>query len=97
MSDSNDSPAEYEIDLEKNSAAHGWRQLEERLPAAMKRCRNFLTKNPTDTINSRGKAKKLKGTLKWLYEYDVTDGDRVWYWVNKEQRIVKVEYAGPHP
>jgi len=97
MSDSNDSDAEYTIDLEKSSAACGWQQLEEQFPSAMKRCRNFLTQDPTNTIKSHGKAKKLKGKLKRLYQYDVTDADRVWYWVDKESHIVKVEYAGPHP
>jgi len=97
MSGSKDNVAEYSIDLEKNSAAHGWQQLEQQFPLAMGRCRDFLAKNPTDTIKSRGKVKKLRGSLKWLYQYDVTDNARVWYWVNKKSHIVKVEYAGPHP
>lgn len=96
MSDSKDN-AEYQIDLEKKTALHGWQQLEEQFPSAMQRCREFLTKNPINTIKSRGKAKKLKGSLKWLYQYDVTDSDRVWYWVDKQERVVKIEYAGPHP
>jgi hypothetical protein len=44
-----------------------------------------------------GKVKKLKGKLKGLLQYDVNYSDRVWYWVDRENNVVWVEYAGPHP
>ena len=97
MSSSKTSGTKYTICLEKKSAWYGWHQLKEQCPAAMERCQEFLANSPTATIKSRGKAKRLKGKLKWLIQYDITDGDRIRYWVDKEKREVKVEYAGPHP
>jgi len=44
-----------------------------------------------------GKIKKLRGKLRGLLQYSVNYSDRVQYWVDKEEGIVWVEYAGPHP
>jgi len=87
----------YQIRLEKSSAERGWHSLEEEFPAAMERCRQFLEEMPTNFLMSHGKAKRLKGKLKWLLQYDVTDSARIRYRVDKNDRIVYVEYAGPHP
>ena len=90
-------PGKYQIKLEKSSAERGWHSLEEEFPEAMAKCRHFLEEMPTNFLMSHGKAKRLKGKLKWLSQYDVTDSARVRYWVDKNDRIVYVEYAGPHP
>lgn len=90
-------PGKYQIKLEKSSAERGWHSLEEEFPGAMAKCRHFLEEMPTNFLMSHGKAKRLKGKLKWLSQYDVTDSARVRYWVDKNDRIVYVEYAGPHP
>ena len=89
-------PGKYQIKLEKSSAEGGWHSLEEEFPGAMKRCRQFLEEMPTNFFMSHGKAKRLKGKLKWLSQYDVTDSARVRYWVDKNDKIVYVEYAGLH-
>ncbi|MDV2989077.1 MAG: hypothetical protein P3T54_02795 [Dehalogenimonas sp.] len=78
----------YAVYLEKNAVLKGWRQLESQYPEPMKRCKAFLEKSPADTINSAGKAKRLKGELKWLLQYDVTDSHRIRYWINQEARSV---------
>lgn len=41
------------------------------------------------------KTKKLSGFYHGLIQYDVSSGDRVWYWV--DGTVVRVEYAGKHP
>ena len=92
-----DKPVRYTVYLEKNSVVKGWRSLDEQYPEALKRCRAFLENSPADTVKSAGKAKRLKGDLKWLYQFDVTDSHRVRYWVDEDSRAVKVEYAGAHP
>ena len=90
-------PGKYQIKLERSSAERGWHSLEEESPSAMDKCRQFLEEMPANFLMSRGKAKRLKGKLKWLSQYDVTDSARVRYWVDKTDKIVYVEYAGPHP
>lgn len=97
MSVLTDKIGDYAVYVEKNSVLKGWKQLESLYPEPMKRCKAFLEKSPADTINSMGKAKRLKGDLKWLLQYDVTDSHRIRYWINQESRSVYVEYAGPHP
>jgi len=90
-------PSKYQIKLERSSAESGWHSLEEEFPSAMEKCRQFLEETPTNYLMSRGKAKRLRGKLKWLSQYDVTDSARVRYWVDKTTKIVYVEYAGYHP
>lgn len=97
MSSSDNISSAYSIYLENKSAMKGWGKLEQEYPEAMNTCREFLENSPYDTINSRGKVKKLKGKLKRLHQYDITEGDRIWYRVDKTTHSVYVEYAGHHP
>lgn len=74
-----------------------WRLFETELPEAMHRCRIFLEKNPEDRLKSEGKLKKLKGDLKGILQYDITDEARVWYEVDRKQHLVRIKYCGHHP
>ncbi len=74
-----------------------WNALEEEYPEEMQWLKVFLKTQPTNTRVTKGKAKKLKGDLKHLYQYDVSYIDRVRYEVDKTNRIVKVVFAKGHP
>ena len=74
-----------------------WHALEDEYPEGMQWFKDFLKQQPTNTRITNGKAKKLKGDLKDLYQYDVSYEDRVRYSVDKGNRIVKVVFAKGHP
>jgi mRNA-degrading endonuclease RelE of RelBE toxin-antitoxin system len=81
----------------KRKALKGWRKLAENSPEAVEKCRLFLMLTPLDRLASNGKLKKLKGHSDNAMQYDVTDSARVRYWVDQENHVVNIEYAGPHP
>ena len=88
--------AEWVIEFKNSSARKGWEELELRFPTAAERCKSHLRESPFRKIAGcvfplRGK--KNKG--KW--EYEITDGDRVYYFPNKETKTVTIYYAGTHP
>jgi mRNA-degrading endonuclease RelE of RelBE toxin-antitoxin system len=87
----------YEIRLRNNAALKNWRLLSEELPEQMERLKQFLQENPENRLLSKGKLKKLKGKLKGILQYDLTDSYRVHYRVATAGHIVYVEYIGPHP
>lgn len=92
MSPSNE---EYRIELEKRLRKN-WKVLEKEVPSAIEKCKKFLTESPENRPKSGGKLKKLKGRFKGILQYDITDEARVWYRVNRKQRIVYIEYVGHH-
>lgn len=75
----------------------GWQALCERNPEEMQQLKTLLKKYPDNLLATNGKAKKLKGRLKEYIQYDVTFGDRVRYKIDKKNKLVIVDYAGPHP
>ena len=85
---------EYEVRLRKK-ARKGWQAICTRDPRGAAEMLQFLQRTPERRIP--GKTKKLRGKLKGLLQYDVNYSDRVQYWVDKENNIVWVEYAGAHP
>ena len=87
----------YEIKAKNNSVEKAWYTLEENLPEVMERCKNFLEESPLDRLKSGGRLKKLKGKLKGILQYDITDSDRVQYIVDSGCHIVYIEYIGKHP
>ena len=87
----------FQIRLRSNSTIKSWNSLSEDIPDAVKRCREFLENSPEDRLRSGGKLKKLKGKLKGILQYDITDSARVQYRVDRKQAIVYVEYIGYHP
>lgn len=56
---------------------------------------NFLASTPFRPVP--GKTKKLRGKLKGVFQYDLSDAYRIWWRVDKAERIVYVTYVGPHP
>ena len=74
-----------------------WYALEDEYSEDMQWFKDFLKQQPTNTLITNGKIKKLRGALKHLYQYDVSYRDRVRYSVDKEGRIVEVVFAKGHP
>jgi len=93
MSPSND---KYRIEIKKQLMKE-WQVLEGEIPEALQRCKEFLEKTPEDRLKSGGKLKKLKGRFKGILQYDITNNARVWYIVDRKQRIVRIKYVGHHP
>jgi len=71
--------------------------LEKEIPEAIERTEGFLKKTPEDRLKSGGKLKKLKGRLKGILQYDITDEARIWYTIDRKQRMVCIKYVGHHP
>jgi len=84
---------EYEVRLRKK-VRKGWRDVCTRDPQGAAEALRFLRTTPERRVP--GKVKKLRGKLKGLLQYDVNYSDRIQYWVDKENNIVWVEYAGSH-
>ncbi len=74
-----------------------WHSLEDEYPDKMRWLKDFLKQQPTNTIITNGKIKKLKGDLRHIYQYDVSYKDRVRYTIDKENQIVQVVFAKGHP
>ncbi len=87
-------PADFDVRLRKQ-AAKGWSDVCARDPQGAAETLRFLQTTPERRVP--GKVKKLKGKLQGLLQYDVNYSDRIQYWVDRENQIVWVEYAGPHP
>lgn len=86
----------YTIEV-RNKMLERWHALEDEYPDEMQEFKYFLRQHPTNTYAKKERAKKLRGDLKHLYQYDVSYKDRVRYSVDKENRIVKVVFAKGHP
>lgn len=87
-------PPEYEVRLRKK-VRKDWRDVCIRDPQGAAEALRFLRNTPEQRVP--GKVKKLRSKLKGLLQYDVNYSDRIQYWVDKENNIVWVEWAGPHP
>jgi mRNA-degrading endonuclease RelE of RelBE toxin-antitoxin system len=74
-----------------------WHALEVEYVEDMDWLKSFLKQNPTNTLITNGKVKKLKGEFKNFYQYDVSYKDRVRYTVDKASRTVKIIFAKGHP
>lgn len=81
----------------RNKMLKRWNMLEEEYPEEMEELKDFLKKHPTNTYAKKDVAKKLRGDLEGIYQYDVSYKDRVRYSVEEKQRIVKVVFARGHP
>ena len=56
---------------------------------------SHLTRNPLERIP--GKTKELRGKYKGVMQYDIDRNDRIMYRVDKAERVVFIQYIGPHP
>ena len=60
--------------------------------------KKFLINNPEDRRKALGILKKLHGRHKGTLQYDITKNDaRVWYFVDRKEKLVLIKYAGHHP
>ena len=57
----------------------------------------FLSSNPEDRQAHPGKLKALKGKEAGLLQSDLPGYHRLLYRVDREERVVYVEYVGTHP
>lgn len=86
----------YKINV-RNSMLDRWNELERQYPEVMQELKDFLKAQPTNIRITDGRAKKLRGELKGIYQFDVNYTDRVRYIVDKKQFVVDVIYAKGHP
>ena len=92
------SKTKYEIVFQSNRIEKDWLALEAEFPERMNQCKSFLSSSPTDRRQATDKLKKLKGKFKGILQYDVTKDDaRVWYRVDRKEKLVRIIYAGHHP
>jgi mRNA-degrading endonuclease RelE of RelBE toxin-antitoxin system len=75
-----------------------WLVLEKEFPERVAACRDFLRSNPEDRSKAIGILKKLRGRYQGILQYDITKDDaRVWYRVDRKERLVIIKYVGHHP
>lgn len=92
------SKTKYEIVFKNSRVEQDWIALENEFPDRVAECKNFLINNPEDRRKAVGILKKLHGKYKGILQYDITKDDaRVWYHVDKKERLVIIDYAGHHP
>jgi len=92
------SKSRYDIDFENGRVEKDWFALKGEFPERVSDCEEFLRNNPEDRRKAIGILKKLKGRHKGKLQYDITKNDaRVWYFVDRKERMVVIKYAGHHP
>lgn len=88
----------YEIVFQSNRVEKDLLALEKEFPEKVVECKEFLRNNPEDRNKAIGILKKLKGRYKGILQYDITKDDaRVWYRVDRKEKLVIIKYAGHHP
>lgn len=93
-----ESKIRYDIDFQSGRIEKDWVALEKEFPERVAECKDFLINNPEDRNKAIGILKKLKGRHKGTLQYDITKDDaRVWYRVDREEKLVIIKYAGHHP
>jgi len=93
-----DSKTKYSIVFQNSRVEQDWVALENEFPDRVAGCREFLINNPEDRRKAIGILKKLQGRHKGILQYDITKDDaRVWYCVDRKERLVIIKYAGHHP
>jgi len=86
----------WEVRAKNLRVNKSWQALLERSPENAARCYQHLKNSPRQRIPGRVfplRGKKYKG----CWEYEVTGGDRVFYTVDAEKKVVLVYYADEHP
>lgn len=88
----------YRIICASNKIEKTWDALGKEFPDRVSECKEFLINNPEDRRKATGRLKKLQGRFKGTLQYDVTKDDaRVWYRVDRKEKLVIIKYAGHHP
>ncbi len=91
-------PGAYRVEFKRRA----WEQFCQGTPPNIVRVAEdvrdtFLAINPEDRVAARGKLKVLKGPRAGILQYDLPNGYRLWYTVDRNARTVRVLYIGPHP
>jgi len=81
----------------RNKMLDRWNELEGQYPEVMQELKDFLKVQPTNIRITNGRAKKLRGDLKGIYQFDINYTDRVRYIVDKKRFVVDVIYAKGRP
>ncbi len=90
--------SKYNVVFENSRIEQDWLALKNEYPDRVEDCVEFLINNPEDRMKTIGILKKLQGRLKGILQYDITKDDaRVWYCVNRKEKLVIIKYAGHHP
>ena len=93
-----ESKIRYDIDFQSGRIEKDWLALGKEFPERVAECKEFLINNPEDRNKAIGILKKLKGRHKGTLQYDITKDDaRVWYRVDRKEKLVIIKYAGHHP
>lgn len=93
-----DSELKYQVVFVNKKVKSGWEMLAQKFPERMETCRFFLENNPEDRRKAIGILKKLHPPYEGILQYDITkDNYRIWYRVDRQQRLVIIKYAGSHP
>ncbi|MFC1869895.1 type II toxin-antitoxin system RelE/ParE family toxin [Chloroflexota bacterium] len=88
----------YDIDFQNGRVERDWLALEKEFPERVAECKEFLENNPEDRRKALGILKKLQGRFKGTLQYDITKDDaRVWYRVDRKEKLVIIKYSGHHP
>ena len=92
------SKTRYRIVFQSGRVERDWLALEREFPERVAECKEFLCNNPEDRSKAVGILKKLHGRYKGILQYDITKDDaRVWYRVDRKEKLVIITYAGHHP
>ncbi|MDD4923805.1 MAG: hypothetical protein PHF74_03075 [Dehalococcoidales bacterium] len=93
-----DSEHRYQIVFVNKKVKGDWEALSQKFPERIEECRQFLENNPEDRRKAIGILKKLHPPFEGILQYDITkDNYRVWYRIDRKQRMVIIKYAGAHP
>jgi mRNA-degrading endonuclease RelE of RelBE toxin-antitoxin system len=93
-----ESKTRYSIVCQNSRIEKDWLALGKEFPERLADCKEFLRANPEDRNKALGILKKLKGRFKGILQYDITKDDaRVWYRVDRDNKLVIIKYAGHHP
>lgn len=89
------------------AAAKGWEELCRNAEPNTWNAWVVMTERPTDTQDNTSRHHRLKGHLARLtvdgvvfdqWQYEVTSGGRIWYFINEERKTVWTTWAGTgHP
>ena len=88
----------FSIVFQSSRVEKDWLALVKEFPERVAECRDFLRNHPEDRSKAIGILKKLRGRYLGILQYDITKDDaRVWYRVDRKERLVIIKYAGHHP
>jgi hypothetical protein len=97
---------EFDVRFATSDAARGWEHLGQQAPGNVRRAYEAMRATPRSTANParHHRLKGALGTATWKgreyerWQYEVTGGGRIWFFIDDERRTVWITYAGTgHP